>query len=431
MELRKLHDLFQALEKNEIVPWYQPQVELRTGKLCGFEVLARWMHPTDGIVPPSEFIPVAEQHGCIGELTWCLLRQVFATARSLPSQLSLAVNISPLQLHDPDFPKRLEQEAARGRFPLDRLKLEITESALVGDIDRACLVVQELKELGTRLSLDDFGTGYSSLRQLQSLPFDELKVDASFVRSMSLTRESRKIAAAVVGLGQSLGLTTVGEGIEMRTQADMLLWLGCDVGQGWLFGRPVPESQLAAALGTELFPQNETEQETTHHGPVAPWRQLPPNQRLAQLEAIYDGVPVGLCFLDLSLRFLSVNRCFAEISRRSIAEHLGRSVEEVYPDAFLRFGPNLRRALAGDSPGHLEVAGARHDQTGHSFRYLVCMEPARDEAGEIIGLSVALIDTTGYGSEIHAILPAKTASLHAASGASARLDLTAVALPVA
>ena len=420
MGLRKLDDLSQALEQNEIVPWYQPQLELRTGKLCGFEVLARWMHPNDGIVSPAEFIPVAEQSGLISDLTFCLLRQVFSTARSLPDQLSFAVNISPLQLHDPDFPKRLEQEAGRAGFPVDRLKLEITESALVGDMNRAYLVVQELKDLGAKLSLDDFGTGYSSLRHLQSLPFDELKVDASFIRSMGLNRDSRKIAAAVIGLGQSLGLTTVAEGVEMRNQADMLLWLGCDVGQGWLFGRPVPESKLAGALGTELFPQEETEQETTTYGPVAPWLQLPPNQRLAQLEAIYDGVPVGLCFLDPSLRFLSVNRCLAEMTGLSVAELLGRHVADVMSSAYERFAPLMTRALRGESPGQIEVQGSRVHAGGMRRRYLLLMEPARDEAGEVVGLSVALLETT-HGSGEHVVAASsfgKSAELRSADRAT-------------
>ena len=214
---------------------------------------------------------------------------------------------------------------------------------------------------------------------------------------MGLTRESRKIAAAVIGLGQSLGLTTVAEGVERRNQADMLLWLGCDVGQGWLFGRPVPESRLADTLGTELFPQDDTEQEAVEYGPLAPSLHLPSNQRLAQLEAIYDGIPVGLCFLDPSLRFLSVNRCLTEMTRLSVAEHLGRTVQEVLPHAFAHFGPVMYRCLKGESPGQMEVLG-RPDPKGEQRRYLLLMEPARDEAGEVIGISVALIENTHRGT---------------------------------
>jgi EAL domain-containing protein (putative c-di-GMP-specific phosphodiesterase class I) len=228
---RNPHDLFEALERNEIVPYFQPLVELRTGVLTSFEVLARWIHPVDGMIPPDQF-------------TMRLLSQVFAVSSVVPAHVSIAVNISPLQFRQHGLAKDLEKMAREDGFPLSRLVLEVTESALMGNIMQARAIAGELKELGVRLALDDFGTGYSSLRHLQALPFDELKVDAGFVRSMGVTIESRKIAAAVVGLGQSLGLKTVAEGVETRNQAEMLLWLGCDEAQGWLYGRPVPAEKL-------------------------------------------------------------------------------------------------------------------------------------------------------------------------------------------
>src|ERR1700733_7383371 len=295
------NDLRRALENNEIVPYFQPLVELRTGFLSGFEALARWQHPQRGLIPPNEFIPLAEKSGLHGLLTGKLLNAVFAAAKGIPDHLTLSVNISLTQLTDLTLPKHIFAAAQQGNFPLERLILEITESALVGNTEHAARIANQLKEQGSRLALDDFGTGYSSLRHLQLLPFDELKIDASFVRSMTHTRESRKIAAAIVGLGNSLSLTTVAEGVEDQTIADMLLWLGCDIGQGWLYGRPVPPEQLPETLAERMNPAPPSIPAEPHS--AAANSNLPlrlealPTQRLAQLNAIYDGVPVGLCYL--------------------------------------------------------------------------------------------------------------------------------------
>src|SRR6202042_1976721 len=282
------NDLRRALENNEIVPYFQPLVELRTGLLRGFEALARWQHPQRGLIPPNEFIPLAEKSGLHGLLTGKLLSTVFAAAKDIPDHLTLSVNISLTQLTDLTLPKHIFAAAQHANFPLQRLILEITECALVGNTQHAARIANELKEQGSRIALDDFGTGYSSLRHLQLLPFDELKIDASFVRSMSHTRESRKIAAAIVGLGNSLSLTTVAEGVENQTIADMLLWLGCDVGQGWLYGRPVPPEQPpevpAEKLNSPSLPAD-PERSAAADGDLPLRLEALPTQRLAQLNA--------------------------------------------------------------------------------------------------------------------------------------------------
>jgi EAL domain-containing protein (putative c-di-GMP-specific phosphodiesterase class I) len=224
--LISVEDVRRGLENDEFVPFFQPLVTLRTGQLAGFEVLARWHHPSAGILPPDRFIPVAEQNRWIGALTKRLMQKVFEAGKFIPDSLTLAFNVSPLQLHDLGLPKQIHSAAEDLGFPLRPVVIEITESAVVDNVERAQTISNELKALGCKIALDDFGTGYSNLLHLQSLPFDELKVDRSFVGSMIQRRESRKIVAAVVGLGQSLGLTTVAEGIETREQAEMLLWLG-------------------------------------------------------------------------------------------------------------------------------------------------------------------------------------------------------------
>ena len=214
-------------------------------------MLARWSHPVRGSVPPDDFIPMAESSGLIGTLTERLLHRACATAAGWPADLVLACNISPLQLRDRSLPGVVQSALTESGFPPERLELELTESALVRDFALAKEVLSELKALGIRLALDDFGTGYSSLAHLQALPFDKIKIDRNFVASMSENLESRKIVAAVVGLGHSFGLVTVAEGVESSEQAKALSEMGCDVGQGWLFSAALPAGSVAALLTAE------------------------------------------------------------------------------------------------------------------------------------------------------------------------------------
>ena len=241
-------ELRQAIAQGALQPHFQPLADLATGRLIGFEMLARWPHPARGTIPPSEFIPIAEEAGLVGPMTEGLLRRACRAAAAWPSDTFVACNLSPLQLRDCGLPATVQAILDETGLPAHRLELEITESALVGDIDLARSLLGKLKALGVRLALDDFGTGYSSLRHLQLLPIDKLKIDASFVRAAGNDTESRKIVAAVIGLGHSLGLLTVAEGVEDAGMAALLRGLGCDVGQGWLYGRPAPEETVNALL---------------------------------------------------------------------------------------------------------------------------------------------------------------------------------------
>ena len=245
-------DLRAAVAADALEPHFQPLVDLGTGRLVGFEMLARWPHPRRGQVPPVEFVPIAEDTGLIGPMTERLLRRACRAAVAWPAGVTLACNISPVQLRDRGLPAIVRAALAESGLQPGRLEIELTESALLDDFGLAREILAELKALGVRLALDDFGTGYSSLRHLQALPIDKIKIDAGFVRSMADSAESRKIVTAVVGLGQSLGLPTVAEGVEDAAAAGLLVGLGCNVGQGWLFGRAVPEGEAAAlAAGLE------------------------------------------------------------------------------------------------------------------------------------------------------------------------------------
>ncbi len=385
LELRK------ALKNGEIVPYFQPLVEIRTGTLLGFEVLARWPYALRGIVHPEEFIPIAEAAGLIGELTETILLQAFAATAALQKNLHLSVNVSPIQLRDRSLPQQIRRAAEKGAFPLDHLTIEITESALVDNLDLAGSIATGLKDLGVKLALDDFGTGYSSLRNLQALPFDELKVDRSFVSSMIQNRDSRKIVAAVIGLGQSLKLKTVAEGIENDTQADILRWLGCDIGQGWLYGPPVSVNDLPKIIAAPMPAATLPLLGSSASDLVACIEPLP-SQRLAQLQAIYDGAPVGLAFVDTDLRYISINSRLANLNGAPLEDHFGRSISEVLnPQLYSIIEPYLLRALKGEAVTGLEITRPGNDDIGDAT-VLVSYQPARDEAGEIIGISVAVVD---------------------------------------
>ncbi|GGA64931.1 hypothetical protein GCM10011507_15700 [Edaphobacter acidisoli] len=408
-------DLRRAIESDEIVPYFQPIVELRSGLLTGFEVLARWQHPRHGTVAPDEFIPVAEKAGLNGLLLGKLLRSAFAISAHIPSHLTLSVNISLTQLTDRTLTRHIRQAAEQSSFPLNRLVLEITESALVGDTEHAYLIANELKEQGSHLALDDFGTGYSSLRHLQALPFDEIKVDASFVRTMTHTRESRKIAAAIIGLGNSLGLITVAEGVESATHADMLLWLGCQRGQGFLYGRPVPVEGLQELLMIRtIFPSHQLRTATLED--TMPLRlEALPTQRLAHLQAIYDGAPMGLCFLDRDLRYISINKQLARINNLPVSSHLGRNIADVLPLWYPDLEPYLRRALGGEAVTNVESRQPNARKPDHHLTLLLSFQPARDEANEVIGISIAVADITRQKIAEQAAAGVKTRSHAAAS----------------
>lgn len=373
---------------SEFVPYFQPVVDLRTGCTVGLEQLARWHHPTKGLLLPGSFIEEAETGGWIGDLMYVLLDASLNQLQSLPEQVCLSFNLSPSQLLDRRLPAKLASIARSTCFPLQRLTAEITENALAQDQSCALSVARELKAMGCKLSLDDFGTGYSSLLHLQSLPFDEIKVDRSFVASMLERKECRKIVSAVIGLGRSLGIRTVAEGIEDSRQVDMLNWLGCDLGQGWLFGRPLQSEALPPFLShrnavlaeRQVVSANGMEAET-------------PAEQSAELRALYEAAPVGFAFLDTNLRFRNLNKKMAEMNGVPIQQHLGKHVSEILPALFCVLMPCLRRALAGEAIRDVEIR-VPDILTQRLRDRRVSFQPARDEAGEVIGVSVTVVDLT-------------------------------------
>lgn len=227
-----------AIPRQEIVPYFEQQIDLTTGRLYGFEVLARWEHASRGLILPDKFICIAEETGLISDLSLSVMRQAFQAARDWDPQLSLSVNISPLQLKDPWLPQKVIKLLTETGFAASRLILEITETALFDNLSLAQSIVGSLKNQNIRVALDDFGTGYSSLAHLRALPFDRIKIDRSFVSSINENAESAAIVTAITRLGESLNLPITAEGIEDQAIEERLRALGCGKGQGYLYGRP-------------------------------------------------------------------------------------------------------------------------------------------------------------------------------------------------
>ena len=240
-----------AIAAGEFVPYYQPQMDLRTGALTGFEVLARWQSPTKGLLEPAEFMGIAEGSGLISALSLSVMSQALQEARSWPSHLKIAVNISPVQFRDSQLAERILKLLAETNFPGSRLEVEITETSFLEDRETALTIVESLKNMGVTISLDDFGTGYASLSQLQSLPFDRIKIDKSFVSSLLADAQSDAIVSTILSLGQALQLPITAEGIEDDGTKDRLRRLGCSDGQGWLFGKAVSADVIRATFAID------------------------------------------------------------------------------------------------------------------------------------------------------------------------------------
>jgi EAL domain-containing protein (putative c-di-GMP-specific phosphodiesterase class I) len=237
-----------GLEHGQFLPFFEPQVDLSTGEVVGFEVLARWNHPLSGIIAPDVFIPVAEEIGVIGRLSEQVIAAALREAAAWNPAIKISVNISPAQLADGWLAQRIVRILAETGFPAERLVIEITESSLFADLELARTIVTSLKNQGIRLALDDFGTGFSSLAHLRSLPFDIIKIDRSFVANLEAKRENSAIIRAVTMLAGALSVPVCVEGIESEAAYEAVVSLGCQIGQGWYFGKPMRGEQARELL---------------------------------------------------------------------------------------------------------------------------------------------------------------------------------------
>jgi diguanylate cyclase (GGDEF)-like protein len=242
------HDLQNAITRNEFELYYQPLINLNPIKLVGFEALLRWHHPVRGLVSPLDFIPVAEETGMIVAIGEWVLHNACVEAVTWPRNLSVAVNLSPVQFKQGDIISTIQSALVASGLRPDRLELEITESVFLRDTVGTLAVLRQLRTMGIGVALDDFGTGYSSLSYLHSFPFGKIKIDQSFVRDLTTNKESMSIVRAVTGLGKSLGIKTLAEGVETFEQLNKLRNKGCTQVQGYLFSRPRPATEVPAMI---------------------------------------------------------------------------------------------------------------------------------------------------------------------------------------
>jgi diguanylate cyclase (GGDEF)-like protein/PAS domain S-box-containing protein len=250
-------DLHSAISRGELDLHYQPQAHI-DGEITGFEALVRWHHPRHGLVPPSAFVPLAEESGLIIPLGEWILRTACREAASWPRPLHIAINLSPVQFRHGDLPRLVHEILLETGLAPSRLELEITEGVLIDNFTRAVAVLRRLKGLGMRIAMDDFGTGYSSLSYLQSFPFDKMKIDQVFVANLGHSHQATTIIRAVIALGRGLNLPVVAEGVETDEQLRFLAAEGCSEFQGYLVGRPNPIEEYAHIVGRVPAPQSKT-----------------------------------------------------------------------------------------------------------------------------------------------------------------------------
>jgi len=306
-----------------------------------------------------------------------LTREACAAAVQWQGRFFLAFNVTPDQLLSDGLPEWLSAMASQTGFPLTRIQLEITESSLISDTSAAYRTLDRLNEIGVAISLDDFGTGYSSLARLEAFPFRKLKIDAQFVRGLEHDNRKRRIVSAVVGLGQSLDITVVAEGVETEAEATILRGLGCPLGQGWLFGKGVPATeakQIYERLAETAAPRSVLD--------------TSPFQQLHQLETLYDQAPVGLCFLDLHFRHVRANDIFAAMHGLTGRELEGKTIYDVMEgETVKRVEAVLSKALG---PNPLPP----QDYCMGEKEYRVFAQKVRDIGGENLGFSVVAVDVT-------------------------------------
>ncbi len=362
--------LRRALERNEFHLCYQPQVDLRSGRITGMEALLRWQSPELGIVPPDTFIPLAEDTGLIlpiGE--WVLSTacpQAAAWQKAGPTPLTLAVNLSPRQFWHSGLVSTITSALANSGFPASRLELEIIESMVMRNFDTTMSMVQELKRLGIQLTIDDFGTGYSSLTYLKRFPFDKLKIDKFFIQDVLIDAGSAAIVRAIIAMARSLGLRVVAEGIETEAQLDYVRCWNCDDMQGYYFCRPVPADRFEQMLReNRQLPLASPDENGANHTLLLISKATPSLTRLKRILAdggyrLLTATSATEGFEQMGRNRVGVVLCDNDISGMAGTEFLGK-IKEIHPHTV-----RLATSAPSDLPALLEAA--RH---GAIFKFII------------------------------------------------------------
>lgn len=382
-----LHTCFKKrLQAGEFTPYFQPIVSLEDERVVGFEMLARRVLPDGLIIPPDQFIPEMERQGLLNELTAVLLTQGILTAGTWPEQQFLSINVSPSQLKGRHLPDIIKHVANQYAFSLPRLKIEITETALIDDVDSARAQIDYLSEMGCMIAMDDFGTGFSSLAWLIQLPATTIKIDSSFIRSMLHQKDSRKIVSSVVGLGRSLDMDVIAEGVETEEEAEMLRKIGCTYAQGYLFGKPLTADETHALLLTRPGKK--------FHRRV---QRMSLDQRAHQISSMYAAPGTSICFLNTDLRIVDASETFAERVCWELDDLIDRYIYEVIPSEAdkLLWLQDFREKGLPYPPYEVTLPGGRID--------LVIITRVEDEAKDLLGFCVFGIDISSRMGTEHPV----------------------------
>lgn len=434
-KLRQLSELEReipsAIKSGEIRPYYQPILSLRTGVVVGCEVLARWIHPTHGLLLPLTFIPIAKATGCIRDLTFAMLRQAITDAQTWPQALSLSLNLSPHMAADGRLPDDLLQILKETGFPANRLELEITENTLVERTQAAKAVLASVRSLGLRITLDDFGVGYSGLSYLRQFEIDRVKIDRSFVREVLVDPHDHELVGAMITFCHSLGLSVTAEGIETGPIRDQMVELGCDLGQGYFFSKPKSNSGLLRYLNRATSSASDMPQLT------ALVTESKTRVRTPELAA-FDLLSSQIAVLDLQGGITFTNQAWKETADRRLDQRHWNYLDECRaaedrgcPDGLV-VGEAVAKVLRRELVEFVATYSCPFDRRHHWFQVTV-RQPRESDEG--IGAIVVHTDVTAlqqdhltglanralFESQAHYAL--ETARQHASAVGFALIDL--------
>ena len=372
-------NLLKLIKSGEFRPHFQPIVSLEDGRVVGFEMLARGISADGAELYPDDFISAMEHYGLLNDLTAMLLEYGLTAAIAWPEDLYLSINVSPSQLKGKLLPEIIKNIAERFRFNLSRLKIEITETALIDDIDTARAEVESLSEMGCTIAMDDFGTGCSSLAWLIQLPASTIKIDVSFIRSMLDKKDSRKIISSVVSLGRSLDMSVIAEGVETNEQAEMLREMGCECAQGYLFGKPMPAEETYRFLTAAPV--------ISSHRRIA---RLSLDQRAHQISSMYAAPGVCICFLSPELFIVDASDTFAQRIGLAPRELINRHIFEVIPTESERLVwlQGFREKGLPYPPYQVKLPGG--------FVDLVMLTRIEDEGKDLLGFCLFGVDIISW-----------------------------------
>lgn len=370
-------NLRHAIEGGHIWPALQPIVDIKSGALKGFEILARWDDPVLGEVKPLTFVPMFDEIGLINALSQSLLRRTCEAASAWNGAFTLAINVSPSQITIGTTADWIRNISAETNFPIDRIEVEVTENSLLTDNATTQDALRELVDAGISVSLDDYGTGYSNLSRLEAFPFRQIKIDAQFVSGLEQDARKRRIVSAVIGLSHSLGIPVVAEGVETETEHEVLREFGCEFAQGWLYGKAT--SLDAAAHLVSASPLSAPSPE---HFPA-----MSPFEHFHQIKTLYRSAPVGLCFVNTEFRHVTANDAFAAIHGLDRSAIEGKTIYEIMDRETAEHAEDLLRGTT-DKAQPPQIYSLR----GKDIK--VFAEKVVDATGEVIGFSLLSIDVT-------------------------------------